>query len=48
DYVAGLEAQKNFLRDWGFLAGDFDIQDWIVEGPLAEAERLVARAVAAE
>lgn len=48
DYVAGLEAQKNFLRDWGFLAADFDVQDWIVEGPLAEAERLVARAIAAE
>lgn len=43
DYVAGLEEQKNFLRDWGFLAADFEVRDWIVEGPLAEARALVAR-----
>ena len=45
DYIAGLEAQKNFLRDWGFLEADFAISDWIVSGPLEEAERLVARDV---
>lgn len=43
DYVAGLEEQKNFLRDWGFLAADFDVRNWIVEGPLNEARALVAR-----
>jgi ABC-type nitrate/sulfonate/bicarbonate transport system substrate-binding protein len=43
DYVRGLEAQKNFLRDWGFLANDFDIGSWIEAGPLEEAQRLVAR-----
>ncbi|MFV3130942.1 ABC transporter substrate-binding protein [Niveispirillum sp. KHB5.9] len=50
EYVAGLAAQKDFLRDWGFLERDFDVADWIVHGPLAEAERLVAKraALAAE
>lgn len=47
EYVAGLEAQKNFLRDWGFLAGDFDINDWIVREPLEEALRIVAGEVRA-
>ncbi len=42
-YVKGLEAQKNFLRDWGFLASDFDVRDWIEAGPLEQAQRLVAR-----
>lgn len=42
-YIAGLDAQKNFLRDWGFLADDFETRDWIVEGPLEEARALVAR-----
>lgn len=40
-YIAGLEAQKNFLRDWGYLKQDFDIDDWVVHGPLAEAQKLV-------
>jgi ABC-type nitrate/sulfonate/bicarbonate transport system substrate-binding protein len=40
-YVDGLEAQKNFLRDFKFLEGDFDAQAWVVREPLAEAERLV-------
>lgn len=43
DYVKGLEVQKNFLRDWNFLKSDFDIGDWIVPGPLAEAQALVDR-----
>lgn len=42
-YVDGLELQKNFLRDHGYLKGDFAISDWIVREPLAEAETLVAR-----
>jgi len=42
DWVDALEVQKNFLRDWHFLAGDFDVRDWISPGPLAEAEKLVA------
>ncbi|WP_269533264.1 ABC transporter substrate-binding protein [Chitinimonas sp. BJYL2] len=42
DYLLGLETQKNFLRDWGYLARDFDIQDWIDPEPLAEARALVA------
>jgi ABC-type nitrate/sulfonate/bicarbonate transport system substrate-binding protein len=40
--VAGLERQKNFLRDWNFLPADFDFASWIVPDPLAEAERIVA------
>ncbi|CAG0979313.1 hypothetical protein MYXO_01757 [Myxococcaceae bacterium] len=42
-YIKGLETQKNFLRDWHFLQADFDIADWIVEEPLAEAIKLVER-----
>lgn len=41
-YISGLEAQKNFLRDWGYLKQDFDIQQWIVHGPLQEAQRILA------
>lgn len=42
-YVDGLELQKNFLRDHGYLMGDFAINDWIVREPLAEAEVRVDR-----
>lgn len=41
DYIRGLETQKNFLRDHGFLKADFDFASWIDYGPLAEAHRLV-------
>lgn len=49
-YIAGLSAQKDFLRDWGFLEADFDVRDWIDQGPLKDAIALVAAetAVAAE
>lgn len=40
-YIAGLEAQKNFLRDWGYLRADFDVRAWIVTEPLEQARRLV-------
>jgi ABC-type nitrate/sulfonate/bicarbonate transport system substrate-binding protein len=43
DYVRGLEVQKDFLRDYGYLKGDFNVRSWIVREPLAEAEKLVAR-----
>jgi ABC-type nitrate/sulfonate/bicarbonate transport system substrate-binding protein len=46
EYVQGLEKQKNFLRDWNFLGADFDIDDWIVSQPLAEAHALVERQIA--
>lgn len=42
DYILGLETQKNFLRDWGYIRHDFDVRGWVDAGPLAEAERLVA------
>jgi len=42
DYLSALEGHKNFLRDNGFLTGDFDFQDWIVSEPLALAEQIVA------
>lgn len=42
-YLKGLEAQKNFLRDWGYLHADFNFSDWIVTEPLAEAIKLVER-----
>jgi ABC-type nitrate/sulfonate/bicarbonate transport system substrate-binding protein len=41
EFIKGLETQKNFLRDFKFLKGDFDAQAWVVREPLAEAERLV-------
>lgn len=47
-YISGLEAQKNFLREWGYLKQDFDIRQWIVHGPLQEAQRIVAAEAAAE
>ena len=43
EYIQGLETQKNFLRDFNFLKADFDLADWIVEEPLAEAIKLVER-----
>jgi len=42
DYIDGLETQKNFLRDWGYLKHDFDVRDWVVTGPLEQAQKLVA------
>ena len=41
EYVAALEAQRNFLRDWGFLAADFDFAAWIAHEPLRRAETLL-------
>lgn len=43
EYITGLEVQKNFLRDYGFLAADFDARAWIDPEPLRQAEALVAR-----
>ncbi|MFM8330353.1 MAG: ABC transporter substrate-binding protein [Candidatus Methylumidiphilus sp.] len=43
EYIKGLETQKNFLRDWGYLHADFDFADWIDTAPLAEAHKLVER-----
>lgn len=40
--VAGLERQKDFLFQWGFLPRDFSFADWIVYEPLREAQRLLA------
>lgn len=40
-YVRGLSVQKDFLRDWGFLVNDFDVEAWIEPGPLAAALQLV-------
>jgi sulfonate transport system substrate-binding protein len=47
-YISGLEAQKNFLRDWGYLKDDFDVHQWIVHEPLQQAQRLVAAEAAQE
>lgn len=40
-YVAGLEQQKNFLRDWSFIPADIDFDTWIVREPLLLAADLV-------
>ncbi|MFT3926956.1 MAG: ABC transporter substrate-binding protein [Myxococcales bacterium] len=42
-YVKGLELQKNFLRDHGFLRGDFSVQDWVDPRPLRAAQQLVEK-----
>jgi len=34
--IAALSAYKNFLLEWGFLKGDFDVNAWIDPNPLAE------------
>ncbi|MNT03471.1 putative aliphatic sulfonates-binding protein precursor [compost metagenome] len=50
-YIDGLAVQKNFLRDWGYLKHDFDVNEWVVREPLEQARKLVeqehARAAAA-
>jgi sulfonate transport system substrate-binding protein len=43
EYIEGLTVQKNFLRDWGYLKADFEVSDWIVSGPLEQAQKLVAQ-----
>ncbi len=49
-YIAGLEAQKNFLFSWGYVKHNFSVvRDWVVHEPLAQARKLVAQEqVAAE
>ena len=39
-YIRGLEAQKDFLLEFGFIPRNFDVHDWVVREPLAEAELL--------
>jgi ABC-type nitrate/sulfonate/bicarbonate transport system substrate-binding protein len=42
EYIDGLQTQKNFLREWGYLQHDFDVsRDWIVSEPLELAQKLV-------
>jgi ABC-type nitrate/sulfonate/bicarbonate transport system substrate-binding protein len=41
DKVAALDAQKEFLLRHGFIGKDFDIEKFIVRGPLAEANSIV-------
>jgi ABC-type nitrate/sulfonate/bicarbonate transport system substrate-binding protein len=38
--------QKQFLHAHGFLAHEFDLEDWVARGPLEEALSLVANAPA--
>jgi ABC-type nitrate/sulfonate/bicarbonate transport system substrate-binding protein len=41
DKVAALDSQKQFLLRHGFISKDFDIEKFVVRGPLAEANRIV-------
>jgi ABC-type nitrate/sulfonate/bicarbonate transport system substrate-binding protein len=41
DKVAALDAQKEFLLRHRFISKDFDIEKFIVRGPLAEANSIV-------
>ena len=40
--VALLDQQKSFLLVHGFLAQDFELEDWLAREPIEEAHRLVA------
>ncbi len=40
--VEALDDFKNFLLKWGFLAGDFDVRQWIDPAPLAQAKKELA------
>jgi ABC-type nitrate/sulfonate/bicarbonate transport system substrate-binding protein len=40
--IEALDDFKNFLLEWGFLAGDFDVRAWIDPAPLAQARRELA------
>ncbi|MFM8898712.1 MAG: ABC transporter substrate-binding protein [Burkholderiales bacterium] len=41
-YIAGLEAQKDFLFNWGYVKHNFSVaRDWVVHEPLARARQLV-------
>jgi ABC-type nitrate/sulfonate/bicarbonate transport system substrate-binding protein len=42
--IAALEGYKDFLLEWGFLKGDFDVNAWIDPAPLAEVFRLKKKA----
>lgn len=41
-HIAALLAQKQFLLDWGYLAADFQVGDWIDHEPLRRAAELLA------
>jgi len=41
EYVTGVEVQKNFLLEQGFLEQDFDVRGWIESWPLTRAQKLV-------
>jgi ABC-type nitrate/sulfonate/bicarbonate transport system substrate-binding protein len=48
EYIDGLQTQKNFLREWGYLQHDFDVsKDWIVREPLESAQKLVEQELSA-
>lgn len=42
ELVAAIESQKRFLLAHGFIAEDFDVGEWIDEGPLQAAHELLA------
>lgn len=45
--IAGLDAYKRFLLQWGFLKQDFDTWSWIDPAPLEEVQRLAGKVAAA-
>lgn len=40
--IAALKAQNAYLREYGFIAADIDIDAWIEPAPLREASRMLA------
>jgi ABC-type nitrate/sulfonate/bicarbonate transport system substrate-binding protein len=41
--IAAIVSQKDFLLANGFIKRDFDIEQFIVRGPLAEANQIINR-----
>jgi ABC-type nitrate/sulfonate/bicarbonate transport system substrate-binding protein len=44
--IAGMDAYKSFLLQWGFLKQDFDMTDWIDPVPLSRASSVLRKSVA--
>jgi len=40
DSIDALSSFQTFLSEWGFLAGEFSVSDWIAPGPLARLDVL--------
>ena len=42
DWISALQDQADLLKAWGLIAQSVDVEAWIAQEPLIEAERLIA------